>query len=142
MNMEMRRSRRHNDFIAISVEARSNAGKERLAGPFAGRIINISKYGACLLMSLGVLESYDVYRSTCRNNSRHLEIQGPFPSGTTTFTLHGRPVWMDPFMLDDLRAFKMGVEFLTEADCSLAERIIEDITPGSIEDIFAADEEE
>ena len=112
MNSDLRRSKRHDDFIAVNVLAQNGVNGDREAGPFSGRIINISRHGACLLMSLGVLESYEVYSKTYRNDSSYLEIQGSFPTEMGEFKLAARPIWTDPFIIDDMRAFKMGVDFI------------------------------
>lgn len=137
MNTDLRRSRRFTDFLAVSVHACKDANGDRKIGPFAGRIINISRHGVCLLMSLGILDSYDLFRSTYKNDSLHLEIQGSLPVDIDTFSLSGRPVWMDPFVLDDIRAFKMGVDFISHADAQQSGDIIDNITAESIDDMFA-----
>lgn len=136
MNTDLRRAKRFNDFIAVSVLAKNKEDGNKKVGPFAGRIVNISKHGACLLMSLGVLDSYDVYRSTYKNDEMHLEVEGKIPPGLENFSLSGHPVWMDPFVLDDIRAFKMGVEFKAEADHEQSNEIIASITAEPTDDIF------
>ena len=136
MNTELRRSKRYNDFLAVSVLARNEENGTKEVGPFAGRIINISKNGACLLMSLGVLDSYNVYRSTYKNDLLHLEIQGDIPSRKENFTISGNPVWMDPIVIDDIRAFKMGVDFASGEDSQLSEYIIDNITAEPVDNIF------
>ena len=136
MNTELRRSKRYNDFLAISVIARNEENGAKEVGPFAGRIINISKNGVCLLMSLGVLDSYNVFRSTYKNDSLHLEIQGGIPSQRENFTLSGNPMWMDPIVIDDIRAFKMGVDLNSIQDSKLSENIIQNITAEPVDNIF------
>ena len=128
MIIDQRRSKRYNDFIAVSVRAVNDQDGSSEIGPFAGRIINISIHGACLLMALGVLESFDVYRSTYKNDEMHLEIDGTLPLQTDNFALSGKPIWMDPFILDDIKAFKMGVEFKNIADHEQSIEIIHIIT--------------
>jgi len=138
MNTDLRRSKRYNDFIAVSVLARNQVNGNSEAGPFAGRIINISRHGACLLIPLGALESYDVYRSTCEKDSRQLEIRGSLPPGMDKFILAARPIWLDPFVLDDIRAFKMGVDFPPGAEKDQAGDIIDNITAESVDNLFTA----
>lgn len=143
MNTDLRRSRRYNDFIAVSVLARNDLKSEKKVGPFAGRIINISRHGACLLLSLGLLDSYDVYRKTRETEDMFLEIEGAIPPGLEKFLLSGQPVWMDPVILDDIRAFKMGVEFLTSSDNEQSDDIIENITAEtSDDDLFEINEDQ
>lgn len=136
MNTELRRSKRINDFLAVSVIARNDLNGCKEVGPFAGRIINISKHGACLLMSLGVLDSYNIYRSTYKNDSLHLEIQGNIPTDIPDFTLSGSPVWMDPIVIDDIRAFKMGIDFISSKDSEQSNDIIDNITNEPIDDMY------
>ena len=113
MITELRRSKRYNDFLAVSVVAQNGLSREQEAGPYAGRIINISRHGACVLLSLAMLETYKVYSSTWKNDSSFLEVQGCLPDSIGNFRLNGRPIWMEPVLIDEIRAFKMGVEFLT-----------------------------
>jgi len=141
MNTDLRRSKRYEEFLAVSVLARNRLNGGRESGPFAGRIVNISRHGACLLFSLGVLDTYNIYRSTYRNDALQLEIQGSVPPHMIKFNLAGRPVWMDPFVLDDIRAYKMGVEFLSEADMEQSDDIIDSITSPPSDDIFETDME-
>jgi Tfp pilus assembly protein PilZ len=136
MNTELRRSKRYNDFLAVSVLARNGENGNNEVGPFAGRIVNISRHGACLLMSLGMLDAYNVYSSTYKNASLHLEIKGNIPDDIDNFTLSGRPVWMDPVVIDDIRAFKMGVNFMSGVDSEQSDDIIDNITAEPIDDIL------
>ncbi|MFZ5798050.1 MAG: PilZ domain-containing protein [Desulfobulbaceae bacterium] len=112
MNLELRGAKRYNDFIPVFVTAQNGTNGSRIAGPFSGRIINFSRSGACLLMSLGVLDSYNVYSSTVRDASSFLEIKGRISSAEEQFKFTARPVWTDPFIMEELCAFKMGIEFL------------------------------
>ncbi len=139
MNTDLRRSKRYNDFMAVSILARNILTGEKEAGPFAGRIINISRHGACVLLSLGVLDTYNVYRSAHRNDSLELEIQGSIPSRMIRFSISGRPIWMDPFVLDEIKAYKMGVEFISDTAIEQADDIIESITSHPADDIFELD---
>ncbi len=140
MNTELRRSKRYNDFLAVSVIARNEENGNNEVGTFAGRIINISKNGVCLLMSLGVLDSYNVYRSTYKNDSLHLEIKGDMPSQRENFTISGNPVWMDPIVIDDIRAFKMGVDLASTEDSKLSVNIIQNITAEPVDNIFVIED--
>ena len=79
-------------------------------------------------MSLGVLDSYEVYRSTYRDQGMYLEIKGSIPPDIAVFNLSGRPVWMEPFVLDDLRAFKMGIEFNSLISSPQSDNIIANLT--------------
>ena len=127
MNSDLRRARRYHDFIPVFVTAHNGMDSIRVAGPFSGRIINISRCGACLLMPLSVLDSYNVYSAAIRDVSSFLEIQGTVSLEAGQFKLSARPVWSDPFIMDDLRAFKMGIEFLVNPEGEQMNSIIESI---------------
>ena len=128
MNTELRRSKRFNDFLAVSVVAVNGLNGEKEAGPYSGRLINVSRHGACILLSLAMLESYKVYSATSRNDSSYLEIQGNIPDKIGFFKLSARPIWMEPVLIDEIRAFKMGVEFLTNPYGEQMEDIIENVS--------------
>ncbi len=128
MISELRRSKRFNDFIAVSVEAHNGMNGQKEAGPFSGRIINISRYGACLLMSLGVLDAYQVYSSTHKDDSSYIDIQGSIEPEINNFKLSARPIWAEPIVMDDIRAFKMGVEFLVNPDSEKMDNIIDKVS--------------
>ena len=72
MTVEARRSKRYNRFLPIAVIAMDTRNNEVIAGPFPGRIINISRHGVCLLMSQVIANSFHLFHSTKENeNSSH-----------------------------------------------------------------------
>lgn len=87
-----------------------------MAGPFSGRIINISATGACLLMTQVMINSYHIFHSTREDNSLFLQLTINLPPDMTYFNIPARPVWMNLFHQDEIRAFTMGVEFLTNPE--------------------------
>lgn len=112
MITDLRRSKRYNDFLPISVSAMSGLDKKIVAGPYSGRIIDISRHGACLLMTQVILRTYHVYHSTRENDHRFLQLQINIPPDLVNFTIPALPVWIKPFDLDEIKAFRMGVDFL------------------------------
>jgi len=128
MNSDLRRSKRYDDFIAVKVLAKNGVNGKSETAPFSGRIINISRHGACLLMPLSALKSYEVYSKTYRNDSTYLEIKGGFQNPNSQFVLSARPVWTDPFILGDMHAFKMGVAFMVHPDGEQMNSIIDIVT--------------
>jgi hypothetical protein len=118
MITDLRRSKRFADFLPITVSAVSGTDKNNtvVAGPFSGRIIDISRHGACLLMTQVLLKKYHVYHSTRENDSNFLHLRINIPPDLVNFTLPAAPVWMSPFVLDDIKVFRMGVEFLMNPD--------------------------
>jgi len=112
MITEMRRSKRVADYLPLVVTAKNGATGQVLAGPFSGRIIDISEHGACLLMTQVMQNGFHVFHSTRENDSWLLQLTMTIPPDRVTFTIGARPIWMDIFRQDQVRAFKMGVEFL------------------------------
>ena len=116
MITELRRSRRITDYLPILVNAKNASTGTRLAGPFSGRIIDISAHGACLLMSQVMHDSYHVFHSTREDDARILQLSINVPPENTTFTITAHPVWLNLFRQDQIRAFKMGIEFLSNPE--------------------------
>jgi len=116
MITDLRRSRRYADFLPISVSAVSSVNKTVIAGPFSGRIIDISRHGACLLMTQVLLRTYHVYHSTLENDANSLQLNINIPPDLVNFTIPAMPVWLRPFDIDEIKAFRMGVEFLISPD--------------------------
>ena len=116
MITDLRRSKRYTDFLPISVSAISGVDKTTIAGPFSGRIIDISRHGACLLMTQVLLRTYHVYHSTRENDSRFLQLQINIPPDLVNYTIPALPVWLKPFDIDEIKAFRMGVDFLISPD--------------------------
>ena len=112
MISELRQSKRYNDFLPISVLAISGPNNTVIAGPFSGRITDISKTGACLLMTQVLQKTYHVYHSTIEDESLFLQLIINLPPELTEFIIPARPVWIDQFDIEDIKAFRMGVEFL------------------------------
>lgn len=112
MITELRRSKRYTDFLPISVSAMSGIENKVIAGPFSGRIIDISKNGACLLMTQVMAKNYHVFHTTKDNDSAFLRLHINLPPELVDFIIPARPVWIGPFTIEDIKAYKMGVDFL------------------------------
>jgi hypothetical protein len=123
MITDLRRSKRYNDFLPISVSAISGTDKKTIAGPFSGRIIDISRHGACLLMTQVLLRTYHVYHTTRENDSRFLQLQINIPPDLVNFTIPALPVWIKPFDIDEIKAFRLGVDFLISPDSEQMQRL-------------------
>ena len=123
MITDLRRSRRYNDFLPISVSALSGVHKTTIAGPFSGRIIDISRHGACLLMTQVILKTYHVYHSTKADDSNFLQLNINIPPDLVNFSIPALPVWLRPFDIEEIKAFRMGVEFLISPDGAQMKRL-------------------
>ena len=122
MNTDLRRSKRYNDFLPISVTA-VPGGEASSVGPFSGRIIDISRHGSCLLMTQVLLKTYHVYHTTVEDEEAILELHINIPPGLKNLVLPCRPVWIAPFQIDEIKAFKVGVDFLTDPDGEKMQRL-------------------
>ena len=116
MITELRTSKRYVDYLPIRVTARDGVTGKVVAGPLSGRIIDISTTGACLLMTQIMSNSYHIFNSTRENDSLALQLQINLPPDIVDCTIAARPIWMNLFHQDEIRAFKMGVEFLTNPE--------------------------
>lgn len=116
MNTDLRRSKRYNDFLPISVTALPGGDSTQSVGPFSGRIVDISRHGACLLMTQVLQRTYHVYHTTQENDESILELHINVPPELQNLSIPCRPIWLKPFQVEDIKAFKMGVDFLISPD--------------------------
>lgn len=116
MTREARRSKRYNRFLPIGVIAMDTRNNETIAGPFPGRIINISRHGACLLMSRILANSFHLFHSIKENKNSCIQLTINIQPEIINCKITGNPLWMDIFHEGDIRAFKIGVEFTGNAD--------------------------
>lgn len=111
MTIEHRRSERSVDFLPLEVHAVEAEGGQILAGPFSGRIIDISAHGACLLMTQILDHLFHVFHSTRESGNSLLRLTIDLPPDLAPLLLTARPVWICAFQQREIKAFKMGVEF-------------------------------
>ncbi|NOQ46536.1 MAG: hypothetical protein GQ559_07670 [Desulfobulbaceae bacterium] len=123
MITELRRAKRITDYLPIVVTAQDGVSGKMLAGPFSGRIIDISLNGACLLMTQVMRNTYHVFHSTREHDSSFLQLTVNIPPEIVNFSLSARPVWLDVFRQEEIRAFKMGVEFMTNPEGAQMKRL-------------------
>ena len=123
MISELRRSKRYTDFLPISVSAISGVNNSTIAGPFSGRIIDISRNGACLLMTQVLLKTYHVYHSTKEDDSSFLQLHINLPPDLNDFIIPARPAWLSAFDIEDIKAYRMGVDFMISPDGEQMQRL-------------------
>ena len=124
-SQELRRSHRYSDFLPISIFIRKKDGFKRIAGPLSARIIDVSNHGACLVLTQVVVQSYHIFHSTKDNESVILGLNIPLPSHEDPIEIFSIPVWMNASTLDDIKIFKMGVDFTSALDDELIHSINE-----------------
>ena len=110
MNIDHRRSPRNIDYLPLEVHVVQAEGRV-VAGPFSGRIIDISGHGACLLMSQIIRSGFHLFLSTRDNKETFLQLTISNLEDFDRFIMLARPVWMADFQQQGIRAFKMGVCF-------------------------------
>jgi len=125
MITELRRSKRIAEYLPILINAKDRTSGSVLAGPFSGRIIDISDHGACLLMTQIMQRSYHVFHSTREADGRFLQLIVNVPPDNIPFSIAAQPVWMDRFLREEVRAFTMGIAFLTSPEGKLMQQLRE-----------------
>lgn len=111
MTAEHRRSERVADFLPLEVYVVRMGDGQSIAGPFSGRIIDISAHGACLLMTQIMQGGFHLFHSTREIGDAVLKLAIDQQPEIGPAVLTALPVWMDVFRQREIRAFKMGVAF-------------------------------
>ena len=111
MKPELRRSPRYADFIPITVSVVNEGNDTALTGPFSARIVDVSIHGACLLLTQVMMQSFHIFHSTREDDTSILKLHIRFSQGSDSMDLSARPVWLDSVKMEDIKVFKMGVDF-------------------------------
>lgn len=111
MKQDQRKSQRISEFMPVSMFLR-NAGGEVLAGPIAGKIIDISRDGACLLMTQVQSGPWHVFHSPQKDGTLSLQLVVNRPEQGVNLDISARPVWLNTFERDEFQERIMGVTFL------------------------------
>ena len=123
MNIEHRRSPRYVDFLPIFISACRNDDGTQVAGPFSARILDLSNHGSCLLLTQVMMKSFHIFHSTRENDLIDLVLYVNLPAQEDTVEIPAKPVWLNATKLDDIKVFKMGVNFLNRIDENLLQNI-------------------
>jgi hypothetical protein len=116
MDAESRRSQRILDYLPLEVHVVGKQDGRVFAGPFSGRIIDLSVHGACLLMSQVMRNNFHLFHSTRDVDGCVLQLTIDHPPDLDHCTLLALPVWMGLVRQQEIRAFKMGVEFVGDPE--------------------------
>jgi hypothetical protein len=111
MSIENRRSERITDYLPLKVHAVQGTNEPPLAGPFSGRIIDISPHGACLLMTQVLRNGFHIFHSTRETDGILLQLTINDPPDLNHCILTAAPIWLGFFQQQEIRAYKMGIEF-------------------------------
>ena len=123
MNAELRRSSRYADFLPIYISVRRNDNDSQVAGPFSARIVDVSNHGSCLLLTQVMMKSFHIFHSTRDNELTDLVLHINIPSEPEPIEISAQPVWLNSAKLDDIKVFKMGVDFINNIDQGLLKTI-------------------
>ena len=107
----LRRLTRKNIVLPGIVTVQDSNKGTFLTKMFSRYINNISKQGACILLSEVMDGSFHIFHSTRENESLILLREITVPPDDKTFTLNATPVWFDLLQDGKRREFKIGVEF-------------------------------
>lgn len=116
MSTDSRRSPRLIDFLPLEVWVIRAVDNHPLAGPFAGRIIDVSHHGACLLMTQVLQQHVHVFHTTYTTDGLILQLRINLQPEFSNCQLTARPVWLSTVQQRTILAFKMGIEFTADPD--------------------------
>lgn len=116
MTQDLRNSQRYNRFLPIGVQAIDTGTNKVVAGPYPGRVINISRHGACLLMSQISTNTFHLFHSVRDNNTLCIQLTINIQPEIMNCKILGQPVWMDVFHEGDIHAFRLGIKFTEDAE--------------------------
>jgi len=112
MSTELRRSPRYIDFLPISISVHREDEGTQIAGPFSARILDLSNHGSCLLLTQVMMQSFHIFHSTREDDLANLILHINIPGQPDTLEIPAQPIWLNATKLDDIKVFKMGVNFL------------------------------
>lgn len=111
MKKDHRKGQRLSEFMPVSVFIKNSEG-DILAGPIAGRIVDICPGGAGLLLAQIQSGAWHLFHSPRQDRSLSLHLVVNHPEQELNLTLTARPVWLNTFENEQFREQIMGVTFL------------------------------
>jgi hypothetical protein len=111
----MRKPRLETDFEA-GIRLQEKGSSKSVEGEIKATVLNLSRGGACLMVSHLFLDRTHIFFSTLGEGTHTLEFYQPFrgetATGKTPKPISARSVWMDRYPFDREPSFVMGIEFL------------------------------
>ena len=99
-------------YLPIEITAQHAGTGKIMAGPLRGKLFDLSKNEACLLISEIMDDQYHLFYSTQEDNLRFLNLFFDLPSAPDEhFKITAIPLWFNIFQQGQIRSFIMGVEF-------------------------------
>ncbi len=105
--------------MPIFVSVRRDKDDSLTGGNFSARIVDVSNHGACLLLTQVMMQSYHIFHSTREDELAELVLHIKVPSQHDTIEIPAQPVWLNATKIDDIKVFKMGVDFMERMDDDL-----------------------
>jgi hypothetical protein len=100
------------NYLPIEITAQHVGTGKIMAGPLRGRLFDLSKNEAGLLMSEIMDDQYHLFYSTLEDNLLFLNLFFDLPPGLNQhFKMPAIPLWFNIFQQGQIRNFIMGVEF-------------------------------
>ncbi|MCI5223092.1 MAG: hypothetical protein D3924_10555 [Candidatus Electrothrix sp. AR4] len=98
-------------YLPIEIIAQHTANGKVVAGPLSARLFDISKIGACLLMSQVMHKKFHLFYSTQENSLLSLQLFVDLPPDIENLKIPAYPLWFNLFQQGQIRNFIMEVEF-------------------------------
>ncbi|MGB5684487.1 MAG: hypothetical protein WBM35_01650 [Candidatus Electrothrix sp.] len=115
------------NYLPIEITAQHAGTGKIMAGPLRGRLFDISKKEACLLMSEIMDDQYHLFYSTQEDNLRFLNLFFDLPPALDQhFKIPAIPLWFNIFPQGQIRNFIIGVEFTK----NIEEKILKQLLAG------------
>lgn len=111
----LRKLRLETDFEA-GIRLQEKNSNKPIEGEIKATVLNISREGACLMVSHLFLDRTHIFFSTLGEGTHTLELHQPFSDEASpengSQPIVARSVWMDRYPHDPEPSFVMGIEFL------------------------------
>lgn len=115
-------------YLPIEITAQHAGTKKIKAGPLRGRLFDLSKNDACLLMSQIMDDTYHLFYSTQENKLLFLNIFFDLPPAFDEhFKVTAIPLWFNIFQQGQIRNFIMGVEFTNNIEENTVRKLLADV---------------
>ena len=120
------------NYLPIEITAQHADTGKIMAGPLRGRLFDLSKNAACLLMSEIMDDTYHIFYSTQEDNLLFLNLFFGLPSAPDEqfnehFKITAVPLWFNIFQQGQIRNFIMGVKFTR----NIEEKIMRELLAGA-----------
>lgn len=111
--------------VPVEVTAEHAGTGSVMAGPLCGRLFDLTKNKACLLMNQIMDDTYHLFYSTQEDNLLFLNIYFDLTSPLDEHCkVTALPLWFNIFKQGQVRSFIMGVEFTRNTDEKTVKKLL------------------